>query len=467
MSEAPLDLFAELPNELLESIIQYSAHADLPAIRLVSRRCKDIATHYLFTRIITRTDRTAEQISQCPINLFWQQIQELRVSVIEWSDVDRDAIRNNNEQIQSTLRFFHDRLHQDQARTRYTRLTEKHHTDLDARTCPGYLRPVLSMNSLRKVLLTNGSFNPHASLQGECGVLRCTHQNPSSSTVATPGFTTLHFQLLMLALSQKDVPIIELIVKGGHASFFVLTVESFLKIPSSPTSSWPFRQTLVVFRHLTKLHLDLDVSIEHSPCDYYREHLDTSGALSQSLQQAIKLEHLSINLFVHVSKMWLPHRSLGTIFDRCVFPELKTCILSGFTCNNIVLLRFLVGSPKLEELCIDWCVLVPPGTWEEVADGLKEKLTALTDVQLTGIYGSLGSDDHDDNFDAGSGMYDTGSYDNNYGLVQDFFSHGGLNPFGADGRRLEWRCEMRNAKKAVIPGWFERMKKHHGYEDDS
>ncbi|KAL8860656.1 MAG: hypothetical protein Q9178_003009 [Gyalolechia marmorata] len=453
MTESNRDLFTGLPDELLVTIVQYSAKSDLPAIRLLCHRCHDIATSYLFERVITRTDKTKEQISQCPTRLLRQHAKELRISVIGWSDMEKNSAYNEGQN-GTELSSFHDCFHQEQARKRYKRLEDELYDYLHGRRCPGYLYPVLSMKSLRKVLLTNGSFDPHSSPHGECGVLNCTQRNPVYAKFATDDCATVHFRLMMIALSQRDVPITELIVKGNNDSHFVLTYKSF-NIPQLPTGGL----MLQVFSNLTKLHLDLDTTTKD-----YRQFIGlTSTSLNRTLRCATKLEHLSINLVIAEATMWWPHRSIVGVLNNCVFAGLKTCLLSGFTCSATMILGFFVGCAKVEELCIDWCRLSPDGTWEEVADWLKEMLLSLKDVQLTKLIGDLGTDNRDDMLDD---VYETSSYDNRYGLVQDFFFRGGVNPFGAAGRALERAKYAANAERLVIPGWFERMKKHHGYEED-
>ncbi|KAL8752992.1 MAG: hypothetical protein Q9199_005359 [Rusavskia elegans] len=451
MTERTRPCFTSLPPELRSKIFWHTARSDLPAVRLTSRDCDRYAKELLFSGLITRTDKTKEQIRRCPTNFLSGFAKELRVSVVEWLDGQNGPACYYNERNDSDSNFFHDQTHRQQARIRYENVEAEHYAVPSGRY-PGYLNLIFFLGKLQRVLFANGRFNPHVTPQSQCGLINCTYQLPVRRPFATHQHTNLHFRLLINSLAQSEIKIRELIVKDDHDSRFVLNYESFT-LPPSP-------QAQIVFSNLTKMHLDLDTAIVHlsSPWDLH-EPLNTS--INQTLKYARDLENLSIRIVVR-NREWGDQQNFIRVLHGCVFPKLKTCILSGFKCDIAALQQFFTNCSKLERLCLDWCWLFEPDTWEEVANRLTA-LPALKDVQLRQLFGILGTDDSDDALDD---VYDDSGYDNRYGHVQDFFFRGGVNPFGAAGRVLERRKHEEYAEKVVTPGWFERMQKLHGYEED-
>ncbi|KAL8677179.1 MAG: hypothetical protein Q9186_006382 [Xanthomendoza sp. 1 TL-2023] len=466
MGERTRDIFLKIPNEILIAIFQYSTRSDLLKIRFCSRTCNQIAAVYLFKTIVIRTDETADEIAQCPIKLLEDHAKELRLSVIG-SIFD--------------LRFFHHNNHHAQlAWTRYDGIKKTHYADLEAGRCPSYLAPILSMNKLRKVVFINGSFNPHLSSRGECGLLNCTHQTRSSFEVSdSPAPTTLSFRLLMIALFHKKVPITQLIARSNRGWRFMLDYDVFV------VDQHFLHQIEGVFSNLTSLHLDLETGwdpVRRRGTNYTRV-----TNLPQLMRQATGLEHLSIDL---VNKTFrdmssFRHSRSEEILQGCIFPKLRTCLLSGFRYTISDIRGFLHGCRDLEELCLEECKLLPEDYWEVAASAMKDTLRALKDVQIVHCFGRLGLDEPDDMLqdvygsdddpDASDGSDDDPSgtaprrlkpYGNRCGLVQDFFFRSGPNPFGAEGRAMERAKFAEKAKDVVIPGWLDRMQRIHGYVEE-
>ncbi|KAL8670797.1 MAG: hypothetical protein Q9168_004677 [Polycauliona sp. 1 TL-2023] len=452
MPKPPRPYLTSLPEELRTDIFSYLARADLLAIRLVSRACRNSAERYPFSSVITRTDKTEEQIQRCPTDFFLNSARQLRVSVVEWLDGQNGGGCPVSEHNDSGSRLFHDQFHRQQGERRYQNLETEHHAVLPWGV-PNYLNLALSLPGLQSIVFANGRFNPHLSQQ--CGRPNCTYQLPPRRPYATQRLTSLHFSLLINALARRENRAKELIVMDDHFSRFVLGHSCFGVPPSL--------QAQIVFCNLNKLHLDLDtvdVTINND-----RDPGNLLTGMNQTLKHATKLKSLSIRLAIR-NVDWGDPQSFLAVLHTCVFPDLKTCILSGFKCDSAALLQFLAGSPELEELCIDWCALLDTlfDTWEILAQSLKANMSKLKDVQLRQLIGVLGvfnpNDVFEDTFRSSRNMYM-----NRYGLVQDFFFRDGVNPFGVVGRALERKKDAEQAREVVTAGWFERMKSIHGYDE--
>ncbi|KAL9629171.1 MAG: hypothetical protein Q9204_005427, partial [Flavoplaca sp. TL-2023a] len=343
----------------------------------------------------------------------------------------------------SDSEFFHDQVARRQAELRYQSLGV------------GYLSILRSLSGLRRILFANGRFNPHITPIPQCGLASCTYQLPVRKPFATHHKTDLHFDLLMKELARQDIELKELIVIDDHNSRFVLHHASF-------GLRQPLLEAQIVFSSLTKLHLDLDTTIismfaYRHPIDPFRT------SINQTLMLAKSLKNLSIRVVVR-DVPDADQQNITTVLHTCVFPELKSCILSGFKGDNALLRQFLAGCPKLEELCIDWWSLFHVDSWEEAADGLKD-FVSLKYVQLTRLFGTLGNEG--DVADTLDDVYGIDGYTNRYGHVQDFFLGNRLNPFSAAGRALERIKHAEHAEEVMTPGWYESMQKYHGYVEDS
>ncbi|KAL8885554.1 MAG: hypothetical protein Q9215_006608 [Flavoplaca cf. flavocitrina] len=443
MTDQPRPCLTGLPPELFRHVLSHTAVCDLLAFRLASREFRDHANESCFFRVITRTDKTAEQLRQCPTAFLSQHAKELRISVVEWLDGQNGPACHYVERNDSDSEFFHDQVARRQAELRYQSLGV------------GYLNLLRSLGGLRRILFANGRFNPHITPIPQCGRASCTYQLPVRKAFATHHETDLHFNLLIKELARRDITIKELIVIDDHDSRFVLHHASF-------GLEQPLPQAQIVFNSLTKLHLDLDTTII-SMLAYRHPNDPFRTSINQTLMHAQKLKNLSIRVVVR-DIPGADQQNITTVFHTCVFPELKTCILSGFKGDNALLRQFLAGCPNLEELCIDWWSLFHVDSWEEVADGLKD-FVSLKYVQLTRIFGTLGNEG--DVADTLDDVYGTDGYTNRYGLVQDFFLRNGLNPFSAAGRALERIKHAEHAEEVMTPGWYKRLQKHHGYVEDN
>ena len=442
MTGQPRPCLTGLPPELFRHVLSHIAVCDLLAFRLASRECRDHANEYCFFRVITRTDKTAEQFRQCPTALLSQHAKELRISVVEWLDGQNGPACHYVERNDSDSEFFHDQVARQQAELRYQSLGV------------GYLSILRSLSGLRRILFANGRFNPHITPIPQCGRASCTYQLPVRKAFATHHETDLHFNLLIKELARLDITIKELIVIDEHDSRFVLHHASF-------GLEQPLPQAQIVFNSLTKLHLDLDTTII-STFAYRHPNDPFRTSINQTLTHAKKLKNLSIRVVVR-DVPDADQQNITTVFHTCLFPKLKTCILSGFKGDNTLLRQFFAGCPNLEELCIDWWSLFHVDSWEEVADGLKGFLS-LKYVQLTRLFGTLGYEG--DVADTLDDVYGTDGYTNRYGLVQDFFLRNRVNPFSAAGRALERIKHAKYAEEVMTPRWYESLHKHHGYVED-
>ncbi|KAI4232004.1 MAG: hypothetical protein L6R40_007534 [Gallowayella cf. fulva] len=388
------------------------------------------------------------------------------------------------------LRYFHTKHHAMRARIKYDSLEQCHYADWEAGRCPAYLEPLLSMSNLRKVLFINGVFDPHLSSYGGCGSLNCTHRVPPNYSFAdTPAPAILHFRLLMIALIQKEIPITQLVFRNNDGWRFVFYYDVF------EVSHSRLEQMQDAFRNLTKLHLDLE---KDSAYNVTRRDGDTN--LAQVLRQATSLEYISIDVRGEFYTMgtWYNFLEFEGIFHGCVFGKLKSYLLNRVSCQAFKLLSFVRGCRKLEEFCIESCDL-ESGCWSEVVDETKKTLPLLSEVQLAQLWGCWGLDDPNDTLgdvyncygevngkakimgdDADGNEGDIEDldedeeawvtytiYGNKYGSVQDFFFHGGPNPFGAKGRAVERAKFAANAKQVAIPGCLERMQKNYGYVEEN
>ncbi|KAL8890285.1 MAG: hypothetical protein Q9192_005892 [Flavoplaca navasiana] len=437
MTDQPRPCLTGLPPELFRHVLSHTAVCDLLAFRLASRECRDHANEYSFFRVITRTDKTAEQLQQCPTALLSKHAKELRISIVEWLDGQNGPACHYVERNDSDSRFFHNQVARRQAELRYQSLGV------------GYLSILRSLSGLRRILLANGRFNPHITPISQCGRASCTYQLPVRKAFATHHETDLHFNLLIKELARLDITIKALIVIDEHDSRFVLHHASF-------GLEQPLPQAQIVFNSLTKLHLDLDTTII-SMSAYRRT------SISQTLMHAKNMKNLSIRVVVR-NIPGADRENITTIFHSCKFPQLKTCILSGFKGDNTLLRQFLAGCPNLEKLCIDWWSLFHVDSWEEVAGGLND-IVSLKYVQLTRLFGTLGKEG--DVTDTLDDMYGTDGYTNRYGHVQDFFLRNGVNPFSAAGRALERLKHAEQAEEVMTPGWYESLQKYHGYVEDN
>ncbi|KAL8992621.1 MAG: hypothetical protein Q9169_006953, partial [Polycauliona sp. 2 TL-2023] len=211
----------------------------------------------------------------------------------------------------------------------------------------------------------------------------------------------------------------------------------------------------------TELHDHSDSKFFHG-----RSHRPQAKTSFQSLEK----EHQALlpgGLPGYLKPVLSSERLHGLLFANGRFnPHVTTprqcgrAMCSCFKCNRGTLLHFLAGSPKLEELCIDWCSIHPLDTWEDVAERLKATLSKLKNVQLRQLFGPLGRSNPDDRlWDVYSSSK---SYDNRFGFVQDFFFRQGVNHFSTAGRALERRMYADGAGEVATAGWRERMKELHG-----
>ncbi|KAL8845368.1 MAG: hypothetical protein Q9176_000004 [Flavoplaca citrina] len=428
MTDQPRPCLTGLPPELFRHVLSHTAVRDLLAFRLVSRECSDYANEYCFFRVITRTDKTAEQLRVCPTAFLSKHAKELRISVVEWLDGQNGPACHYDERNDSDSEFFHDQVARQQAELRYQSLGV------------GYLSILRSLSGLRRILFANGRFNPHITPIPQCGRATCTYQLPVRKPFATHHETDRHFNMLIKELARRDIEIKELIVIDEPDSRFVLHHASF-------GLGQPLPEAQIVFSSLTKLHLDLDTTI-YSMFAYRHPNDPFKTSINQTLTHARSLKHLSIRVVVR-GVPDADQQNITAVFHTCVFPELKTCILSGFKGDNTLLRKFLAGCPNLEELCIDWWSLFHVDSWEEVADGLKD-FVSLKYVQLTRIFGTLGNEG--DVADTLDDVYGTDGYTNRYGNIQDFFLRNGVNPFSAAGRALERIKHAEHAEEVMTSG---------------
>ena len=132
MTDKPRPCLKGHPPELFRHVLSHTAVRDLLAFRLASRECRDHANGYCFYRVITRTDKTAEQLRQCPTAFLSQHAKELRISVVEWLDGQNGPACHYVERNDSDSEFFHDQVARLSPRTRHQK--RRRTCQSDART---------------------------------------------------------------------------------------------------------------------------------------------------------------------------------------------------------------------------------------------------------------------------------------------------------------------------------------------
>ncbi|KAL8680465.1 MAG: hypothetical protein Q9186_003363 [Xanthomendoza sp. 1 TL-2023] len=396
-----------LPSEILSTVFTHNSKTDLQNIRLGCREFNAVATPLVFNELTLRLDMTFDEYSQRPPFTFGTHVKSLTVLT-----ADYELQPNEGQQYLQKIfddcagnNVIYDAAAGRESFERYGKLQARHSAALEAGEMLVYLVMLLSsMPNLRNICLSDQVCRPSGSdrlINGAC----VPESHDPYAIFPSSGLLDLgkvHWRILITALSIHQLQPSELVVTSNFPA-------TALHIVAFDTTPVQLQRTANIFIGLKKLHLSVMLDG------------DTWGVaghnLNWLLSQAIHLQVLSIsNIFEEIILC-----KLIKLLGQCRFPALRSLILDAFTSTEEDLLQLVLASKHLEHLHLVFFHL-RSGSWESVAEALKDGLPYLKDVRMTLLAGPERDDPVFGDW-----------YIDSFGRVQMYFRNRGSNPFCGDG----------------------------------
>lgn len=414
-----------LHPELQTLVCRSLTKSELKVARLVCKSLDQAAVPLLFNEIFVAASYSDLDIADSIASNFGSYVKEITISIVEYDPLPKEEFCGSTRAgRKDSLERIND--HRKHAFDTYCKARSENLEIMESGELLAKICVILSKSlNIRKMILTDcgnndiyNLYEPHPHDPWEkalCPFPECKlsvsehisfHIRPRAPWTSKPN--PLHLAMLAISAAKSFITELEILHEGEDP--FITKDSFFMTARQSCHLTLPFQ-------HLAKLRMRFG--------KFQAQDSHPDRVISKALSVAVNLESLFIEGDEPISELGFSNLTLmSSVLGDCRYPKLRSLILKYIDSRENELLDFLMASPHLKNLTLEWFELID-GSWEVVVERIRSALR-LKSVMLHRLCDGF------PDFAIGLNRIDCNDQDtftNDHLLVENFFLQNGENPF--------------------------------------